>query len=396
LSAETGCAAPSTAQATAPTNALEAAAAGEKALVRFIVFTLLEFPSGYEGANLASSWRTNGELCVSMRRQTAAGREVAPPENNPLGYDFLMNEQRPAAFAHAPSTIRLGDLEVVRLGYGAMRLPGPDVWGEPEDAARAREVLRRVIALGINLIDSAWYYGPHVSNRLIAETLYPYPKDLVIASKLGGKRLPDKGWAPFVRPEELREGCEIDLRELRREVLDVVHLRYMGKAAPVPFAESLDAMIALQREGKIRHLGLSNVGPAELEFALTRTPIVSVQNLYSVSGGGGAMARMAHAQVESPERVLELCEKRAIAFMPFFPLGVGGHAKPDAAIAGAAAHHRTTPAQIALAWLLARSPVMLPIPGTSRPEHLEENWASRSIHLTPEEVRAIADAAREA
>jgi aryl-alcohol dehydrogenase-like predicted oxidoreductase len=305
-----------------------------------------------------------------------------------------MTSQQHIAFAHGPSTLLLGDLEVVRLGYGAMRLPGPDVWGEPEDPSRAREVLRRVIALGINLIDSAWYYGPHVSNRLIAETLYPYPKDLVIASKLGGKRLPDKGWAPFARPEELREGCENDLRGLRREVLDVVHLRYMGKASPVPFAESLDAMIALQGEGKIRHLGLSNVGPAELEFALARTPIVSVQNLYSVSGGGGAIARMTHAEVEAPEQVLEMCTNRGIAFMPFFPLGIGEHAKPGAAVAGAAERHGVTPAQIALAWLLARSPVMLPIPGTSRSEHLVENWAARSIHLEPNEVEAISAAAR--
>ncbi len=306
-----------------------------------------------------------------------------------------MTTQQSPAFAHLPSTIRLGDLEVVRLGYGAMRLPGPEVWGEPEDPERAREVLRRVVALGLNLIDSAWYYGPHVANRLIAETLYPYPKDLVIASKLGGKRLPDKGWAPFVRPEELREGCETDLRELRREVLDVVHLRYMGKASPVPFAESLDAMIALKKEGKIRHLALSSVGPAELEFALARTPIVSVQNLYSVSGGGGAIARMTHSEVDSPERVLEMCDERGIAFMPFFPLGVGAHAKPGTAVASAAERHRVKPAQIALAWLLARSPVMLPIPGTSRPEHLEENWASRSIQLTPDEVRAIAASARQ-
>jgi pyridoxine 4-dehydrogenase len=305
-----------------------------------------------------------------------------------------MTNERPLAFAHAPATLRLGDFEVVRLGYGAMRLPGPDVWGEPDDPARAREVLRRVISLGINLIDSAWYYGPHVANRLIAETLYPYPKDLVIASKLGGKRLPNKGWAPFCRPEELREGCETDLRELRREVLDVVHLRYMGKGFPVPFAESLDAMIALKKEGKIRHLALSNVGPSELEFALTRTSIVSVQNLYSVSGGGGAMARMTHAEVESPERVLDICEKRGIAFMPFFPLGVGAHAKPGTAVATAAERHHVTPAQIALAWLLARSPVMLPIPGTSRLEHLEENWASRSVHLAPAEVESIAAAAR--
>jgi aryl-alcohol dehydrogenase-like predicted oxidoreductase len=301
---------------------------------------------------------------------------------------------QPSAFAHGPSTIHLGDLEVVRLGFGAMRLPGPEVWGEPEDPARAREVLRRVVALGLNLIDSAWYYGPHVSNRLIAETLYPYPKDLVIASKLGGKRLPNKGWAPFCRPEELREGCETDLRELRREALDVVHLRYVGRASTVPFAESLDAMIALKQEGKIRHLGLSNVGPAELEFALARTPIVSVQNLYSISGGGGAVARMTHAEVEAPEQVLATCQSRGIAFMPFFPLGIGAHAKPGAAVATAAERHRATPAQIALAWLLARSPVILPIPGTSRPDHLEENWASRSIHLTSEEVDAIAAAAR--
>lgn len=306
-----------------------------------------------------------------------------------------MTAENALAFAHAPSTIRLGDLEVVRLGYGAMRLPGPEVWGEPEDPTRARAVLRRVIALGINLIDSAWYYGPHVSNRLIAEALYPYPKGLVIASKLGGKRLPNKGWAPFLRPEELREGCETDLRELRREILDVVHLRHMGNASPVPFAESLDAMISLKKEGKIRHLGLSNVGTAEIELALKRTPIVSVQNLYSVSGGGGAMARMTHAEVEAPERVLELCTTRGIAFMPFFPLGVGAHAKPGAAVAAAAARHQVTPAQIALAWLLARSPVMLPIPGTSRPEHLEENWASRTIHLTPDEVQSIASAARD-
>jgi pyridoxine 4-dehydrogenase len=301
--------------------------------------------------------------------------------------------QTSAAFAHLPSTIRLGDLEVVRLGFGAMRLPGPEVWGEPDDPARAREVLRRVVALGMNLIDSAWFYGPHVSNRLIAEALHPYPKDLVIASKLGGRRLPDKGWAPFLRPEELREGCETDLRELRREVLDVVHLRHMGGGSPVPFAESLDALIALQKEGKIRHLALSNVGPAELELALTRTPIVSVQNMYSVSGGGGMLARATHSEVESPDRVLEMCTRKGIAFMPFFPLGVGAHAKPSAAVDAVAENHGASPAQVALAWLMARSPVMLPIPGTSRPEHLEENWASRLIRLTPDEVESIGAAA---
>jgi aryl-alcohol dehydrogenase-like predicted oxidoreductase len=297
-------------------------------------------------------------------------------------------------FAHGPATLRLGDLEVVRLGFGAMQLPGPEVWGEPADPARARDVLRRVVALGINFIDSAWFYGPHVANRLIAETLHPYPRDLVIASKLGAKRLPDKGWAPFVRPEELREGCETDLRELRRDVLDVVHLRFQGKHSPVPFAEALDAMIALQKEGKIRHLALSNVGPTEFEYALARTPIVAVQNLYSVAGGSGALARTRYAVVDAPETVLDMCTKRGIAFLPFFPLGDGAHTRAVAALAAAAERHRATPAQIALAWLLARSPVMLPIPGTSRPSHLEENWAARSVRLAPEEVESIAAASR--
>jgi pyridoxine 4-dehydrogenase len=287
-------------------------------------------------------------------------------------------------------TIRLGDLEVQRLGFGAMRLPGPEVWGEPEDPARASAVLRRAVELGINLIDSAWYYGPHVANRLIAEVLYPYPKDLVIASKLGGRRTPDRGWAPFSRPEQLREGCEHDLRELRREVLDVVHLRYIGAPGAAPFLESLDAMIELVREGKIRHLGLSNVSAAQLAQALERTPIVCVQNLYNTGGGRGQLARMTHAEVEGPEDVLAACEARGVAFLPFFPLGAGALAKPTPALAAAAARHGATPAQIAIAWLLARSPVMLPIPGTSRVEHLEENWRARTIVLDQDEVDAIA------
>lgn len=293
-------------------------------------------------------------------------------------------------------TIRLGDLEVQRLGFGAMRLPGKDVWGEPEDPARARAVLRRVVELGINLIDSSWYYGPHVANRLIAETLHPYPKDLVIASKLGGKRTPDKGWAAFSRPEELREGCEHDLRDLRRDVLDVVHFRYIGAPGTAPFAESLDAMIDLQKEGKIRHIALSNVNVKHLEQALAKTPIVAVQNMFNVGGGKGQLARMTHAEVEGPEEVLAACEAKGIAYLPFFPLAVGALGKPQPALAAAAEKHGATPAQIAIAWLLARSPVMLPIPGTSSPEHLEENWAARNIALSADEVRAIAEGSREA
>ena len=295
-------------------------------------------------------------------------------------------------FAHAPATIRLGDLEVCRLGFGAMRLPGKDVWGEPDDPARAAEVVRRVVALGMNFIDSSWYYGPHVANRIIADTLYPYPRDLVIASKLGGKRLPDKGWAPFIRPEELREGAEIDLRELRRDVLDVVHLRYIP--TDVPFLESLDALIALVREGKIRHLALSNVSPAFIEQALSRTPIVAVQNLYNVGGGAGTLARMTGAEVDSPDAVLALCEARGIAFLPFFPLGSGALGRPHPALDAVAQRHGASTAQIAIAWLLAKSPVMLPIPGTSSPAHLEENWNARTIALAPDEVASIEHEAR--
>jgi aryl-alcohol dehydrogenase-like predicted oxidoreductase len=286
-------------------------------------------------------------------------------------------------------TIRLGDLEVRRLGYGAMRLPGKDIWGEPDDPERARRVLRRAVELGINFIDTAWYYGPLVSNRLIAEALHPYPRDLVIATKLGGKRLPDKGWAPALRPEELRQGAEEDLRTLRLERLDVVHLRHMP-ASRVPFLESLDALLALQAEGKIRHLALSNVGVREIELARARTPVVSVQNMFNVSGGGGEIARFTHSEVDDPEGVLDFCTRNDIAFLPFFPLAVGNVAKAKPALSAIAGAHQATPAQIALAWLLARSPVMLPIPGTSSVEHLEENWDARRIALTPDEIAAIA------
>jgi aryl-alcohol dehydrogenase-like predicted oxidoreductase len=294
------------------------------------------------------------------------------------------------------STIRLGDLEVRRLGFGAMQLPGKDVWGEPRDPARARAVVRRVVELGINFIDTSWYYGPHVANRLIAEVLHPYPKDLVIASKLGGKRTPDKGWAAFSRPDELREGCEHDLRDLRRDVLDVVHFRYVASPDTVPFLESLDAMIELKRAGKIRHLALSNVDAKQLAQALERTPIVAVQNMFNIAGGTGMLASVTHSEVEDPEAVLAACERHGIAYLPFFPLAAGMPAAANAALDAAAVRHGATAAQISIAWLLARSPVMLPIPGTSSPEHLEENWNARKIALTPDEVTAIARDARAA
>jgi pyridoxine 4-dehydrogenase len=287
------------------------------------------------------------------------------------------------------NTIRLGDLVVQRLGFGAMRLPGKDVWGEPDDPERARKVLRRVVELGINFIDTAWFYGPLVANRLIAEALHPYPRDLVIATKLGGKRLPDKSWASALRPEELRQGAEEDLRTLRLERLDVVHLRYRS-GSDVPFMESLDALLAMQSEGKIRHLALSNVSAKEIHAALERTPIVAVQNMFNVSGGGGPIAKYTHSEVDDPEGVLDLCERKNIAYLPFFPLAIGNVAKEKPILAAIAEKHAATPAQIAIAWLLARSPVMLPIPGTSSVEHLEENWNARQIALAPDEVAAIA------
>jgi pyridoxine 4-dehydrogenase len=297
--------------------------------------------------------------------------------------------RRTEGYAAPPATIRLGDLDVQRMGYGAMRLPGKEVWGEPDDPARARQLLRRAVELGINFIDTAWYYGPLVANRLIAEALHPYPRDLVIATKLGGKRLPDKRWAPALRPEELRQGAEEDLRTLRRERLDIVHLRNMP-AAGVPLLESLDVLLAMQAEGKVRHIGLSNVNARDIEQALNRTPIVTVQNMFNVSGGGGAVAKLAHAEVDDPEGVLDLCTRHKIAYLPFFPLAVGNVARAKPVLSAIAATHGASTAQIALAWLLARSPIMLPIPGTGSVEHLEENWDARRIALSADELAAIA------
>ncbi|MGE0870062.1 MAG: aldo/keto reductase [Kofleriaceae bacterium] len=292
---------------------------------------------------------------------------------------------RSDGFGHPPATIRIGDLEVNRLGYGAMRLPGKDVWGEPEDPERAKAVLRRAIELGINFVDTAWYYGPYVANRLICEALHPYPRDLVIATKLGGKRLPDKSWAPAARPDELRRGAEDDLRTLKRERLDLVHLRFIGRSG-VPFLESLDALLAMQAEGKIRHIGLSCVDASQVEAALARTPIVTVQNMFSAGGAGGMLAKVTHSEVAEPEAVLALCQARGIAYLPFFPLAVGTVGQQNAALAKIADERGASPSQIALAWLLARSPVMLPIPGTSSVEHLEENWEARRIALSDEEL----------
>ena len=279
-------------------------------------------------------------------------------------------------FPRGPSTIKLGDLEVRRLGFGAMRLPGPGVWGEPADPDQARAVLRRAVELGVQLIDTAWYYGPEVSNRLIAEALHPYPDDLVIATKLGAYRSPDKGWHSYHRPEDLRAGIDKDLAGLRKEQLQLVHLRWMP-GIPVPFLDALDALIAEQARGRIRHIALSNVTVAELELALTRTPIVAVQNLL-VAAGDAPRLGPAASHPDGAE-MLAACESRGIAFLPFFPLAMGALGRPDSALAADAARLGCTTAQAAIASLLARSPVMLPIPGTSKLAHLEENIRAADI-----------------
>ena len=295
-------------------------------------------------------------------------------------------------FASGPTTICLGDRDVCRLGFGAMQLPGPMVWGEPKDPDQARAVLRRAVALGINLIDTSWYYGPHVANRLIVEALHPYPSDLVIATKLGGRRTEDKGWAASLRPDELRVGCEEDLRSLKLEQIHMTHLRWIASAG-VPFAESLDAMISLQREGKIRHLAVSNVTFAQLEVAVAKTPIVSVQNLYNVAAGAGKLRGFPHAVVDEQELVVDFCAVRRIAFLPFFPLALPGPPRETPSVLVAIAErHKVSVAQIAIAWLLARASTMLPIPGTSSLAHLDENWNARRVELTPNDFSAIADA----
>jgi len=277
-----------------------------------------------------------------------------------------------AASAAAAGTIEIGgDLVVRRLGFGAMRITGPGIWGEPPDADQARAALRRVVELGVNFIDTADSYGPQVSERLIAETLYPYPDDLVIATK-GGLVRPGPGrWDADGRPEHLREACEGSLRRLR---LDQIPLYQFHRPDPaVPLAESLGMLVQLKDEGKIRHIGISNVSKAQLRAAQQITPVVSVQNRYN------AADRKSEAMVDTSER-------EQIAFLPWAPIQ---QADGNPAVTEAAKRHGARPRQIVLAWLLARSPQMLPIPGTGSPDHAEANIAAAAIELTPDEVTAI-------
>jgi aryl-alcohol dehydrogenase-like predicted oxidoreductase len=272
-------------------------------------------------------------------------------------------------------TFRIGgDLPVHRLGFGAMRITGKGVWGPPDDRKEAIATLRRAIELDVNLIDTAESYGPYVSEELIAEALYPYPKGLVIATKAGFDRSGPGRWEMNGRPERLRQGVDGSLKRLRLDRIDLWQLHRIDPK--VPEDDQFGTIQDLQRGGKIRHVGLSEVKVDEIERARRYFPVVSVQNLYNLGD-------------RKWEDVLDHCEKNNIGFIPWYPLDVGKLAEGKGPLGKIAAKHKATPAQVALAWLLKRSPVMLPIPGTSKVKHLEENVAAAGIELSPEDFEAL-------
>jgi pyridoxine 4-dehydrogenase len=267
-----------------------------------------------------------------------------------------------------------GDLPVRRLGFGAMQITGPAAWGEPKDRGASIRVLRHAVDAGVNLIDTAEAYGPFVSEELIREALYPYPDDLVIATKGGLVRPGPMSMAPLGRPEYLRQGVELSLRRLRLERIDLYQLHRIDPKVPVE--EQIGELVALQQEGKIRHLGLSEVNVAELSYARTLATIVSVQNRYNLTD-------------RASRDVLDYATAERIGFVPWQPLAIGALATQGSALNDALVRHDATPGQLALAWLLHVSPVMLPIPGTSKITHLEENLAAASVALTDDEVAAL-------
>lgn len=267
---------------------------------------------------------------------------------------------------------------VRRLGFGAMRITGEGIWGDPPDREEAKRVLRRVVDQGINLIDTADSYGPHVSEELIAEALHPYPDDLVIATKGGLERTGPGQWPRNGRPEHLKAACEGSLRRLRLDAIELYQLH--SPDDDVPYEESLGALIELKEEGKICHIGISNVNPAELEQARGLTEIVTVQNRYNASA-------------RDSQDVLDACTEAGIGFIPWFPLATGSLAEPGGPLDEIARAHDARPGQVALAWLLQRSPVILPIPGTGSVEHLEENVQASELTLTDEEMERIEESA---
>jgi aryl-alcohol dehydrogenase-like predicted oxidoreductase len=280
-----------------------------------------------------------------------------------------MADQEPATAA-AAGTIRLGDFTVQRLGFGAMRVTGEGVWGPPSDPDQARAVLRRAVDLGVNFIDTADSYGPHVSETLIAEALFPYPDGLVVATK-GGLERPGPGrWVPNGAPDHLVRACDGSLARLR---LEQIPLYQFHRPDPrVPLEESVGALVELQQQGKIRHIGLSNVDADQLRRAQRLTPVVSVQNRYNLTD-------------RSSESMVDLCEQQGVAFLPWAPIQ-----EADAPVVSEiAARHHASERQVTLAWLLARSSVMLPIPGTGSPAHLEDNVAAAGLRLADDEIAEL-------
>jgi pyridoxine 4-dehydrogenase len=291
-----------------------------------------------------------------------------------------MSDTKTPVTAKGSGTFAIGgDVTVNRLGFGAMRLTGDGVWGEPRDPDECKRVLRRAVELDVNLIDTADSYGPEVSERLIAEALYPYPDDLLIATKGGLTRSGPGKWDPDGRPEHLRQACEGSLSRLRLERIDLYQLHRPDP--DVPLEESLGALIELRDEGKIARIGLSNVSVEQLARARELTPIVSVQNRYNLID-------------RADEDVLEECEREGLAFIPWFPLSTGTLARPGGPLAQIAGRHEASPAQLAVAWLLHRSAVMVPIPGTASVQHLEENVSAARIELSPDEMRDLEEVGR--
>lgn len=274
------------------------------------------------------------------------------------------------ANASTAGTVGIGDLTVNRMGFGAMRITGDGIWGPPPDHDRAITVLRRAVELGVNFIDTANSYGPHVSEELIAEALHPYPEDLVIATKAGLERPGPNRWTPNGRPEHLVAECEGSLRRLRLEQIPL--FQFHRPDPKVPLADSIGALVQLRAQGKIRHIGLSNVTEDQIRQARELTPIVSVQNRYNVTD-------------RDSESIVDLCEQEEMVFLPWAPIRELG----DGGVAALASQYGATPHQVVLAWLLRRSPAMLPIPGTGRVSHLEENIAAVDVPLTAEDVASL-------
>ena len=272
-----------------------------------------------------------------------------------------------------------GDLEVNRLGYGAMRLTGKGIWGEPADMDEAKRLLKRAVELGVNFIDTADSYGPDVCERLIGDTLSPFAKGLVIATKAGLTRQGPDRWLPVGRPEYLQQQVEMSLRFLKTNTIDLWQLHRID--AKVPVEESLAPIVKLKKQGKIRHIGLSEVKPDEIDRVRKIVEVVSVQNIYNVGE-------------RQHEDVVDYCEKNGIAFIPWFPVAAGKLAKPGGKLDEISKRHGATVSQLSLAWLLHRSPVMLPIPGTSSVAHLEENMKAAEVSLSTAEMAEIEAAAK--